>query len=77
MKIIKLAVALFVTAWVSSANATLIYDFSWSDGGVEVSGQISGLMDGIVGIQHASSIITYGRGEYRMGRQSTQHSLRK
>jgi hypothetical protein len=51
MKILKLAVALLVTTWVSSANATLIFDFTVTDGSGNtlVTGEILGLKDNATG----------------------------
>jgi hypothetical protein len=57
MKIIKLAVALLMTAWVSSANATLIFDFSWSTSSGVTSGEIRGLDASQFGTQAATSIV--------------------
>ncbi|MFT4939911.1 MAG: hypothetical protein ACI88A_002960 [Paraglaciecola sp.] len=57
MKIIKLAVALLMTACVSPANATLIFDFSITDSGnsnLVVTGEILGLDDNAT--SHATSV---------------------
>ena len=47
MKILKLAAALLMTVWVSSAHATLIFDFNFTDvdGNTVISGEILGLVD--------------------------------
>lgn len=55
MKIIKLVCALMISAWASSANATLIFDFSFGAPGSEVTGEIIGLED-IPGIQAATQV---------------------
>jgi hypothetical protein len=47
MKVIKLAVVLLMTTWVSTANASLIFDFKITDvnSNVIVTGEILGLLD--------------------------------
>jgi hypothetical protein len=47
LKILKLAAALLMTVWVSSAHATLIFDFNFTDvdGNTVISGEILGLVD--------------------------------
>lgn len=71
MKIIKLTCALLLSAWVSSANASLIFDFSFTDidnGGGVVSGEILGLSDNASGAASSLRILTnsggFGVGEY-------------
>jgi hypothetical protein len=72
MKIIKLTCALLLTAWVSSANATLIFDFSFTNppnnGGGIVTGEILGLIDNQSSAATSVRILTssegYGVGEY-------------
>lgn len=72
MKIIKLTCALLMSAWVSSANATLIFDFSFTDrangGNHYVTGEIIGLSDNATGAASSVRIITheggFGIGEY-------------
>lgn len=71
MKIIKLTCALLLSAWVSSANATLIFDFSFTDianGDIDVTGEILGLENNATGAASAVNIISnsggFGIGEY-------------
>ncbi|WP_088329931.1 PEP-CTERM sorting domain-containing protein [Lacimicrobium sp. SS2-24] len=71
MKIIKLTCALLLSAWVSSANATLIFDFSFTDilnGGGVISGEILGLSDNATGAASSLRILAnsggFGVGEY-------------
>ncbi|MFT5542335.1 MAG: hypothetical protein ACI96N_001525 [Arenicella sp.] len=64
MKILKLAVALLVTAWVSSANAALVYDFNWGTPGNEIIGEVRGIDALETDPQAASNIIiTFFLGE--------------
>jgi hypothetical protein len=70
MKIVKLTCALLLSAWVSSANATLIFDFSFTNianGGGFVIGEILGLDEGTgsaSSVRIVSNTSGYGVGEY-------------
>jgi hypothetical protein len=60
LKIIKLAVALLMTAWVSSANASLIFDFAFTDANnnVLVTGEIFGLENDATGTASGITLLT-------------------
>lgn len=71
MKILKLVSALLLLTWVSSANATLIFDFSFTDttnGNNFVTGEILGLSDNATGAALNLRVLTnssgFGIGEY-------------
>jgi hypothetical protein len=71
MKLIKLTCALLFSTWVSLANATLIFDFSFTNtfnGGGVVTGEILGLNDNAQGPATSVRILTntfgFGIGEY-------------
>jgi hypothetical protein len=71
MKVIRLACTLLMTAWVSSANASLIFDFSFTDilrNNAKVTGEILGLSDNKLGAASSVRVFSntegYGVGEY-------------
>jgi hypothetical protein len=71
MKVIKLACTLLMTAWVSSANASLIFDFSFTDilqNNAKVTGEILGLSNNNFGAASSVRVFSnsegYGVGEY-------------
>jgi hypothetical protein len=71
MKVIKLACTLLMTAWVSSANASLIFDFSFTDilqNNAKVTGEILGLSNNDTGAASSVRVLSnsegYGVGEY-------------
>jgi hypothetical protein len=71
MKVIKLACTLLMTAWVSSANASLIFDFSFTDvnqSNALVTGEILGLSNNGSGAASSVRVLSntegYGIGEY-------------
>jgi hypothetical protein len=70
MKVIRLACTLLMTAWVSSANASLIFDFSFTDirDNSIVTGEILGLSNNNLGAASSVRVISntqgYGIGEY-------------
>ena len=83
MKIIKLTCALLLSAWVSSANATLIFDFSFeilhNGGWYNVTGEIIGLNDNATGAASSVRIITnsggFGVGEYALAPYSNEFTV--
>jgi hypothetical protein len=71
MKVIRLACTLLMTAWVSSANASLIFDFSFTDifnNNAKVTGEILGLSNNNFGAASSVRVLSnsqgYGVGEY-------------
>jgi hypothetical protein len=55
-KVTKLLATIALTGWMSLANATLIFDFSWDSEGGKISGEILGLVDNTAQ-QVASAVI--------------------
>jgi hypothetical protein len=78
IKLIKLTCVLLMTLSVSSANATLIFDFSFTNdtsGGSIVTGEIAGLLDNATSSASSVAILTnsssFGVGQFDISQATT------